>query len=179
MTGFVFQVIEAFVISDGFDGETVLAGVRVDTGDLAVGDGLWVPVSSGERVLVRVAAFPLMSFTDRDWQAVPVEGVSADHVAVGGIAADSQVASARAADSVRVSRSGAVRRMGSTSGGWWGGCEGDFYGTPRNSGQRVWVALDPASVGVSGGSVGWWLLVGRVCRRASGGRVCRVPLPSR
>ena len=65
MTRFVFEIFDAFATPDGFDGETVLAGVRFDMGDLAVGDELWVPArSSGDRVLVRVAAFPLMSFTD-------------------------------------------------------------------------------------------------------------------
>ena len=80
----MFQILDAFPTPTGFDGDVVLAGQWLDDGDLAVGDELLVPLRSGGPSRSRVAAFPLMSFVDRSWRAVSVEGVLADQVEVGG-----------------------------------------------------------------------------------------------
>ena len=79
----VFQILDAFPTLDGMDGDVVLAGVWLGDGDLAVGDELWVPLRTGNRSRSRVAMFPLMSFVDRTWRAVCVDGVMADQVEVG------------------------------------------------------------------------------------------------
>jgi len=83
---FSFEIRDAFNSLEGYDGDATLAGVRVDDDedDLAVGDGLMVPVSGGRTVHATVAQLPLMSFTDPALSATSVVGVFPADVLIGG-----------------------------------------------------------------------------------------------
>lgn len=86
MGTFVFEIRDAFDPLEGFDGDVMLAGVRIgdDQESLAVGDTLLVPVSGGPVVPATVVQFPLASFVDPDWRAVSVTGLKTTDVLVGG-----------------------------------------------------------------------------------------------
>jgi hypothetical protein len=83
---FVFRIGVAFDTPEGFDGETTLAGVRIGNGNLAIGDAVLVPVRAGGRVRAVCAGFPLMSFSNREWRALSITGLTAAEVLVGGLA---------------------------------------------------------------------------------------------
>jgi hypothetical protein len=82
--GFVFDIRDVFPTMDGPAGEVTLVGVRVGTGDLAVGDHVWVPLRDGGRARAECASFPLIRFVDSSWRAISVTGVTADAVKIGG-----------------------------------------------------------------------------------------------
>jgi hypothetical protein len=83
---FAFRIGDAFDTPDDFDGETTLAGVRIGNGNLAIGDAVLVPVRGGGRVRAVCAGFPLVSFSNHEWGALSITGVTAAEVLVGGLA---------------------------------------------------------------------------------------------
>jgi hypothetical protein len=83
---FVFRIVDAFDAPEEFDGETTLAGVRLGSGDLAIGDAVLVPVRAGGRVRAVCAGFPLMRFSNREWRALSITGLTAAEVLAGGLA---------------------------------------------------------------------------------------------
>jgi hypothetical protein len=49
VVGVLFHILDAFPTPTEFEGDVVLAGVRIGGGDLSVGDDLWVPLRAGGR----------------------------------------------------------------------------------------------------------------------------------
>ena len=83
---FVFRIGDAFDTPQDFDGETTLAGGRIGNGNLAIGDAVLVPVRAGGTVRAVCAGFPLMSFSDHEWLALSITGLTVAEVLVGGLA---------------------------------------------------------------------------------------------
>lgn len=86
MESFGFRIGDAFDTPEEFDGETTLAGARIGNGDLAIGDPVMVPVRAGGKVRAVCAGLPLVSFSNREWRAVSITGLTAADVMLGGLA---------------------------------------------------------------------------------------------
>lgn len=85
VSGFRFRIDATGPSIDGTEG-TVIAGVRVEGGDVAVGDRLRIALSSGD-VDVVVSGFPLIRWDDPSLRSIAVTGLPPEEAVVGAVAA--------------------------------------------------------------------------------------------
>ena len=84
VSGFRFRIDATGPSIDGTEG-TLIAGVRVDGGDVAVGDRLRIALSSGD-VDVVVSGFPLIRWDDPSLRSIAVTGLPPEEAVVGAVA---------------------------------------------------------------------------------------------